>query len=391
MTSARVAMALLLGVLWFAVPGGLFAGAPDPAPFVLRIVSPSPLHLAGTCQVTAVAELADGTPHDRIAWMTLSVDGRAAVADSEPPFTWQLELEPGFKPHELRLEAVDRDGARATLSALSARNPFVETVGVDLVLVPVVVREAGEAGHDGRLVGGLRAEDFTVLEDGVPQPLTLFTRERMPLSLVVALDTSASMERSLWSAQKAVTEFMRAQPPQAEVSLLAFNDQVYMEQDFTGARDTVVAAVMRLRAEGTRTALVDALRIGSRHLSRRVGTRVLVLFTDGRDTVYEGETGRLRTAIEAAQAADVSVFAVAFGAADLEPLDDMTAQTGGETVIARGTRELRAAFERLAESIGGRYLLGYELRDPDRAGYRRLEVKVARPNVRVLSRTGVGR
>ena len=388
MTSARVAMALLLGVLWFAAPVGLFAAPPASPPFVLRIVSPSPLHLAGSCRVTAVAENPGGTPHDRIAWITLSVDGRPAVADTESPFTWDLELEPEFRPHELRLEAVDGDGARATLTATSARNPFVETVGVDLVLVPVVVREAGERGA---LVAGLGPEDFTVLEDGVPQRLTLFTRERMPLSLVVALDTSASMERSLWSAQKAVTEFLRAQPPQAEVSLLSFNDQVYMEQDFTGARDIVAGAVMRLRAEGTRTALIDALRIGSLHLSHREGTRVLMLFTDGRDTVYEGEPGRLRTAIEAAQAADVSVFAVAFGAADLEPLDDMTGQTGGETVVARGTRELRAAFERLAESIGGRYLLGYELRDPDRSGYRRLEVKVARPNVRILSRTGVGR
>jgi VWFA-related protein len=341
--------------------------------------------------VTAVAERPDGRPHDRIAFMALSVDGAPPMADGEPPFVWDLDLPGPPDVHTLRLEAVDREGARATLSVMSSRHPFVERVGVDLVLVPVVVREQRDGQAVGPLVSGLTRDDFTVLEEGVSQPLAVFSREALPLSLVVALDTSASMERSLWSAQKAVIDFLQAQAPGAAMSLLAFNDQVFLEQDFTDQRETVSAAVMRLRPEGTRTALADALRIGSAHLSRREGARVLVLFTDGQETLYEGQPGKLRTSIEAALEADVTVYAVAFGAADLAALQQATDQTGGETVVARGARDLRAAFERLGESIAGRYVLGYEMREPERRGYRAIEVRVGRPGVRVFSRTGVGR
>jgi Ca-activated chloride channel homolog len=389
MTSSRgLAGMLLSGIcLLHALPA-----AEDPkASFVVRVVSPDPLHLAGRCRVMAAAEWPDGRAHERIAWMTLWVDAGPPQVDSAPPFVWDLDLPGPAASHSLRVEAVDRDGVRASLSVLSSQNPFVERVGVDLVLVPVVVREQVDGGAAGRLVTGLSRQDFAILEDGVPQPLTVFSREAMPLSLVVALDTSASMERSLWSAQKALIEFLRVQAPGAVVSLLAFNDQVFLEQDFTADRETVASAVMGLRPEGTRTALADALRIGSAHLSRREGARVLVLFTDGQETVYEGEPGRLRTSIEAALASDVSVYAVAFGAADLEALQQATERTGGETVVARGARDLRAAFERIAESIGGRYVLGYELSDPQRRGHRAIEVRVARPAVRVFSRTGVGR
>ncbi|MGH9866713.1 MAG: VWA domain-containing protein [Candidatus Polarisedimenticolia bacterium] len=379
---------------WLLLPV-LLAAAASPQPvappqqvFMLRIASPDPLYLAGPCRVAAVAEAPDGTPYDRIAWMTLSVDGSPPRADGEPPFAWELDFGDESRPRRLTVEAVDRDGAKVTLSVLSTAHPYQERVGVNLVLVPTIVREAAKDGAIGPLVTGLSAQDFEVYEDGVRQPLATFSSEAVSLSLAVALDNSASMERSLWSAQRAVIEFVRAQPERAAVSLLSFNDQVYLERDFTGDRQAVISAVNKVRPEGTRTALIDALRIGSGHLARRAGSRVLVLFTDGQDTVYEGDVGRLRTAIEAAQRADVSVFAVAFGAADLTSLREMAQRTGGELVRARGTRDLKTAFSRLADSLGSRYVLGFEPTSPDRPGYRKLVVKVNRPGVRVVAREG---
>jgi VWFA-related protein len=205
---------------------------------------------------------------------------------------------------------------------------------------------------------------------------------------VVALDNSRSMEPNLLGARKAVSDFVMGQPAYSVVSLLTFNDQVFMEQDFTHDPRQVVSALAAARSEGMRTALYEALRVGSMHLARRPGARVLVLFTDGEDTLDEEGEGRLRTAIDAAQAADVTVFAVAYGRADAASLGKMTSETGGEVVAARGASELKTAFARIGEALGSRYILGYEPPEPGRAGYRDIDVRVSRQGARVLARRG---
>src|SRR5262245_50407425 len=261
-------------------------GTPPPAPFILRILWPSPLYLAGRCRVEAGALDRAGQPYDAVAWMSLSVDGGAAVTDTKPPFVWDLDLPEVSARHQLELSAVGKDGSRASLRAISDLQPFVERVGVDMVLVPVVVRDAGGVPRMG-----LKQSDFTVLENGAPQPIASFTTETAPAWVVLALDTSASMVRNLWSAQRALSELVQPLPAGTPISLLSFNDQVFMEQDFTEEKKQIDTAVVGLRAEGSRTAFYDAVRIGSAHLAKHSGTRAMVLFSDGEDTIYEGQPG----------------------------------------------------------------------------------------------------
>jgi len=277
-------------------------------------------------------------------------------------------------------------GSPGSPGATAATRPYVESVSVDLVQVPVVVRD-----ESGRPIRDLAASDFIIREDGKPQPIVSFTSEPAPASIVVALDNSRSMEGRLWSAQKAVAEFVEAQPGSSALSLLTFNDEVFLEQEFTHDAGEVVRAAGAVRVEGTRTALYDALRVGSMHLSRRPGTRVLLLFTDGEDTVYEGDEGRLRTSVESAQAADVTVFAVACGAAAATTpvsLSRMTRETGGEMLTAKETSHMRSAFARITESLGARYLLTYTPPDPKKPGYRSIEVGVIRSGATVTARRG---
>ena len=272
------------------------------------------------------------------------------------------------------------------LGAATATRPYVESVSVDLVQVPVVVRD-----QSGRPVRGLAATDFVIREDGKAQPIVSFTSDPAPASIVVALDNSRSMEGRLWSAQKAITEFLREQPHSTALSLLTFNDDVFLDREFTQDAGDVARAVGAVRVEGTRTALYDALRIGSMHLSKRIGTRVLLLFTDGQDTVYEGEEGRLTTSIESAQAADVMVFAVACGAAAVATpasLSRMTQETGGELLTAKEGSHMRSAFSRITESLGARYLLTYEPPDPKKPGYRSIQVGVIRSGATATARRG---
>jgi VWFA-related protein len=382
-TSRRLAPVLLFALaLWVpASPEEMAEG-----PFDIHLVEPQPLYLVGGCRIRASAVDSAGEPFDkRIAYMTLTVDGGEPLHDGQAPFVWEIELGEDLREHRLELTAVSKNGSKRHLTSLSSAHPFIEAVGVNLVLVPVVVREAGAAG---RVIEGLPEELFTILEDGVEQPIISFSDEPLPASIVIALDNSQSMDGQLWSAGKAVREFMESLPRYSTLSLLTFNDQVFLEEGFTSDRKKLAAAVSRARVEGSRTALNEALRIGSRHLGKRPGARVLVIFTDGEDTLDSSTEGYLRTAIETAQATDVTVFAIAYGNADRSALERMTVETGGDMVPARGAGELRAAFSRIAESLGSRYVIGYEPPEPDKRGYRKVHVRVSQEGVRVLARTG---
>ncbi|HKY31150.1 MAG TPA: VWA domain-containing protein [Candidatus Polarisedimenticolia bacterium] len=385
---ASVLAASLTAAAPCAASDGGGQGAAAEAPFTLAVTAPSPLYLVGRSRIEAAAFDPQGRPYAKVAWMSLSVDGGEALADGRPPFAWEIDLGGSLERRRLQLEAVDSSGRRARLSVLSSTHPYVEAVRVDLVLVPVTVREESPAGP-GRAVTGLTAADFSVLEEGAARPITSFSAEPMPVSVALALDNSASMEGTLWSARKAAAEFARRLPRWAAVSLLTFNDQVFLEQEFTHDPEVLASSAAAVRAEGTRTALLDALRIGSLHLARRPGARAMVVFTDGRETVHEEETGRLQTAIEAAQEADVAIYAVAFGAADRPPLEEMARQTGGELLAAGDAGALTEAFAAIAESLGTRYLLGFEPAEQGpQANYRRLEVKLSRPGLRVAARRG---
>ncbi|HET6373960.1 MAG TPA: VWA domain-containing protein [Candidatus Polarisedimenticolia bacterium] len=385
--STRLLLPVVAGLCLPALLLGTPAGetTEDPA-FSVRIISPSPLFLVGHCHIQAAAFDRAGQPKEKLAYMALTIDGRGLEPDSKAPYEWELDVDDDLRRHTIEVVAVDGSGRRATLSVVSSGYTYTESVSVDLVLVPVVVRDAS-----GRLVRDLKAADFTVSEGGQPRPIVSFTTEPIPASIVVALDNSRSMEGRLWSAQRAVIDFLKARPVHSAASLLTFNDQVFLERDFTHERDALAGAVGAVRVEGSRTALYDAVKTSCRHLSRRPGSRVLVLFTDGEETVYEGEAGRLTTAIEAAQAADVTVYAVAYAGAArgsaAASLGRLARETGGEVVVA-GASDLGAAFGRLAEAIDARYLLGYEPVGTGAGGYRDIEVRVSRDGAVVFARRG---
>jgi len=366
----------------------LGAGAPaaPSSPFTLRILAPDPFHIAGATTIEAAAFDADGALYDAIAWMSLSLDGGPQQHDDAPPWSWTVEAD-GARRHRVAIVAVARDGRRATVSALSSATRWVDAVSVTQVLVPVVVRARSSDGAKERVVAGLGAGDFTLLEDGAARPIVSFSSEPPAGAVVLAFDTSLSMEAHLWSARRAASEFVNTLPAAAMLSLLTFNDDVHLEQDFTGDRAALRDALGAARTGGSRTALHEALRVGARHLTQQTGPRTLVIFTDGMDTRDEDD-GSLRTAIEAAQGADVAVYGIAWGTEATAALERMTGGTGGELFAPSGGRELNAAFASIAESLGSRYLLGFEPSRPSEPGYRSIEVRVAREGVRVHARAG---
>jgi len=261
--------------------------------------------------------------------------------------------------------------------------PFVDRLNVSLVLVPVVVRDG--KGHP---VTDLAREDFTILDEGAEVPLAAFGREDRPVSVELALDMSWSMLPFVNAVKMTALEFVRAQRASTSFSLVTFNDEVLLEQDFTTDRPVLEQAIGAVRGGGYNTALLDTISASVAHLASRDGARVSVVFTDGTDTVHpqdEAET-RLSSGLDAALRGDVTIFTVAFGPrAAKGTLRRIAEETGGEALVAATAAELSNAFAHVAEAVGSRYLLGIKPA-AGAPGFRRIEVRVARPGLRMAFR-----
>ena len=122
--------------------------------------------------------------------------------------------------------------------------------GVELVSLSVTVTEAG------RYVTGLERDEFEVYEDGVKQSISFFSREQQPIALAILLDTSASMDRRLDTAQEAAVGFARRMRPDDTMTVIDFDSQVRVLQTFTSDVGALEKAIRSTSVNGS-TALAS--------------------------------------------------------------------------------------------------------------------------------------
>ena len=167
-------------------------------------------------------------------------------------------------------------GGRAVTSMRTKGLDLVEAVSVEVVQVTAVV-------HDrGRFIKGLPQSAFRLLEDGVPQKITHFSSEGSPLELVIAVDVSESMTPAMPQLKTSVKKFLSRARPQDQVTLTAFNDNLFTLTRRETTPEQRLRAVDRLAPWGG-TALYDVIVRGLQQLSKQPGRRVLVVFSDGDD------------------------------------------------------------------------------------------------------------
>jgi hypothetical protein len=163
-----------------------------------------------------------------------------------------------------------------------------ERAGVELVLVPVSIRDTA-----GLPIAGLAREDFTLYESGAPQRIETFDREPTPVSVVIGVDTSGSMNQYLSFVKAAAIRFVERVPRVFAVSLASFAGETTLRCSFSESRNHLFYELDRLRADGGGTAILDATRDAIAAVARRPGRRALVLFTDGEENAVAPEE-RLR-------------------------------------------------------------------------------------------------
>ena len=283
-------------------------------------------------------------------------------------------------------------GPLLTQRPIDVRDKTFRTAS-ELVTTAVTVRDA-----EGRLVTNLTQSDFIVEEDGVPQPITQFTRERVPVSLALALDVSDSMRgRRMADARAALANFLDVLlAPEDEASLLGFNHETRLLGEWTTLRPGLRGKLDDIRPSGG-TALFDAI---ARSLplfeSRQHPRAALLLVSDGADTASDLTPTVVKQTLVRS---DVFLYAIGIDSADarastrINPftLSDLTAQGGGYTEIVKSTADLGAATARIADELNHQYMIGYTPTTSTDGKYHSIRVKTRNDAYRVRARRGVVR
>ncbi len=211
-------------------------------------------------------------------------------------------------------------------------------------------------------LGDVGPDQFVVEENGVAQQVTdiaLGAASGAPLSVVLVLDTSGSMEgEKLAAAQAAGSAFLKALGPQDAAALVPFNTQVGAVTAFTTDKDQVAAALNAQTAKGN-TAVYDALKTAAllAGAAPEGNRRAVVLLTDGRDTSSRSLPD---LALATARQHDVLVYTIGVGTdTDDQVLTALSEPTGGRNIKATDPATLKGIYEELAKELTGQYLLTY--------------------------------
>lgn len=249
-------------------------------------------------------------------------------------------------------------------------------VNVRLVNVFVNVTDA-----NGAPVGSLTKEDFALSEDGVPQKIAYFEREtNMPLSMVLAIDTSGSVRKDTGVEVHAAKEFLHTLlRPVDHLDLIDFNSSVREVVPFTSDLRHLEWGLDNLDF-GPATALYDAIYLGAQNLASRSGRKVLVVISDGGNTVNDVDFPQ---ALDEAIRSEVMIYSLI----DLPILNDAGRDTGGEHALITMSQEtggkyyyaqfgdMTEAFQRLSEDLRTQYQLGYyPVRRRTQTDFRRIQV-----------------
>ncbi|HEY6351687.1 MAG TPA: VWA domain-containing protein [Candidatus Angelobacter sp.] len=272
---------------------------------------------------------------------------------------------------------------QAPASSGPARPPADDssTIRVNVRLVNVFTTVTDDHGAP---VSDLNKDDFKLLEDGVPQTISIFDREsELPLSIVLAIDTSESTRRDLKleiaSAKRFVHSILR---PLDRLSIFQISEDVLQLTRYTADMKSIEGAIDDLQ-KGAGTSLYDGIYLGAETLLNRQGRKVMVLITDGGDTT---SSASYNTALRRAQEAEAIVYSIIIVpvAADAgrniggeHALIQISKDTGGKYYYAESIDQLDQAFRQVSQELRTQYLLAYY---PNRrlsdSPFRRITVEV---------------
>jgi Ca-activated chloride channel family protein len=274
-------------------------------------------------------------------------------------------------------------------AALAAQTPQIFRAGVELVSLNVTVTD-----NTGRFITDLNQEDFQVFEDGAKQDVTFFTRSQLPIALALLLDTSASMDTKLSTAQEAAIGFAKRLRSQDLASVVDFDSRVVILQPFSNDVAALEKAIRDTSAGGS-TSLYNAVYIALNEMKKlrarsveEIRRQAIVVLSDGEDT---SSLLPFEEVLELAKRSVTAIYAIglhskeprvasSFNEADFV-LKSLCQETGGRAFFPQAVGELDAIYSQIADELSSQYTVGYTSKNPKRNGaWRRIVLRVARPN-----------
>lgn len=266
---------------------------------------------------------------------------------------------------------------------------------VDLVLLNVSV-----VGPAGRYVGDLTENDFEIVEDGQPQPLAYFALADVPLSVSLVLDTSSSMDEEMPVSKKAAKDFVARLRPGDVAQIVGFDSKVEVLQSLTGDRALLNAAIDRMRAGGS-TALYNGLYIVLRELGKLkpqaaddIRRQVIVVLSDGEDT---SSLVTFEDLLDVAKRSQTVIYPVGLGLEEALRgrrsdgefgLRQLAQETGGRLFMTKSGGQLPDVYTQIANELANQYVLGYLSHGQSNGAWRRLAIRIRRPNLQARTRAG---
>jgi Ca-activated chloride channel family protein len=260
----------------------------------------------------------------------------------------------------------------------------------------LVVVHASVLDKNGKLVTNLAQPAFKVLENGIEQPLKVFRREDIPVSLGIIIDNSGSMRDKKTRVAAAALALVRASNPQDEVFIVNFNDDAYLDQPFTSDIKKLEEALDRLETKGG-TAMRDAVSMSIDYVKDKAkkDKKVLVIVTDGNDNT---SNINLEELVRKAQQSDVLIYSLGILSEETpsdarkarRALHDLASASGGMDYYPKDLEEVDRITPEVAHEIRNQYTLAYSPTNTLLDGsFRKITVTVNAPGrLTVRSRNG---
>jgi Ca-activated chloride channel family protein len=274
-----------------------------------------------------------------------------------------------------------------------AQQAPVFRTGVDLVNLGITVTD-----RKGNLIADLTADDFEIYEDGKRQTLRYFAAGDAPLPgpemhLGLLLDVSESMGEDMSFTKTASIKFLNMLTDAVDITVVDFDTEVrtarYGQQEFA----RLIERIRQKKASGN-TALYDAVGTYLDGAGGQDGRKIMLVYTDGGDTRSSIQWHEL---LDLLKASDVTVYAIGMlehqsQSTKLQQrmtIQQMAETTGGQAFFPTSVKELDKVYEKVLAEIRAQYTIGFHPTNEKADGaWRKVEVKVARKDLRVRSRRG---
>jgi Ca-activated chloride channel family protein len=252
-------------------------------------------------------------------------------------------------------------------------------------------------------VSDLDRDNFQVFEDGVQQDVAFFNRSNSPIALALLMDTSASMETRMMTAQDAAVGFARKVRPQDLAEVIDFDSRVVTLQSFTNNVPALEQAIRRTSAGGS-TSIYNAIYIALKDLkktmpstSEDIRRQAIVVLSDGEDT---SSLLPFEEVLDLAKRSETAIYSIGIRATDGSSsgkgfkeaefvLKSFSQETGGRAFFPAQSSDLAGVYDQISQELSSQYTVGYTSRNSKRDGaWRRVVVRVTKPALTTRTKQG---